>query len=54
MSDPNCTLEDEPGVQADGYVPQLWTKEKQLRKGLSNCSVFQTFNEKRSGRTASQ
>jgi len=31
MSDENCTLEDEAGIQKPGYVPQLWTKEKQLR-----------------------
>ena len=37
-SDPNCTLEDEPGVQADGYVPQLWTKEKQLRQRVYTFS----------------
>ena len=42
MSDANCTLEDEPGTQADGYVPQLWTKEKQLRLGYSQ---FQPFRE---------
>ena len=35
MSDANCTLEDEPGTQATGKVPQLWTKEKQLRLGYS-------------------
>ena len=43
MSDANCTLEDEPGTQADGYVPQLWTKEKQLRLGYLQ---FQLFYEK--------
>ena len=43
MSNANCTLEDEPGTQADGYVPQLWTKEKQLRLGFSQ---FQPFSGK--------
>ena len=40
MSDANCTLEDEPGTQAPGYVPQLWTKEKQLRLGYSQFYPF--------------
>ena len=40
MSDANCTLEDEPGTQADGYVPQLWTKEKQLRPGYLQFPRF--------------
>ena len=40
MSDANCTLEDEPGTQAPGYVPQLWTKEKQLRPGYLQFPLF--------------
>ena len=27
----NCPLEDEVGAADEGYVPQKWTKQKQLR-----------------------